>query len=329
MPSTLLNQYRKLCRDSGIFTETQAEAPPATGTYCAYSVGPGLGNGWMDLVQVGTDMTLGRAVYALDAPFRQRWPKLVGQGPPAPTGIYVLLSGPVRFATRTRAETLDSGSVWVRDGRHLASDILYELPARRSLVGVSLDLPPDWLDAQADAWGSAGTGARMGPARGSLFRRLGGGGVRHCLAAAQTLVGLRPDSLVARLRLESAALELAAALLGLPPEQPGPPLPRRHRIAVDDAVGILRAELEADHTIASLARRVGLNECSLKAAFRRLTGTTIAAYLREQRMLHARTLIEREGQSVQQAALAVGYSNPSHFAAAFRKVHGKAPSALR
>jgi AraC-like DNA-binding protein len=325
MPSTTLHQYRDLCRDSGIFFETEVQVPPVTGAYCAYRVEPAVGKGWMDMLQVGADMTLGRAAYALNVPFRQQWQKALD-----PLGIFVLLSGPVSFTTRTRAETLDSGSVWVRDGRQFPGDILYELPARQSLVGVSVDVPPRWLDAQVEVRGGPGGAAgRVDFGRRGLFQRLGGTGVRRCLAAAETLLVLRPDSVVSRLRLESAALDLVAALLDLPPDQAGPPLPRRHRAAVDDAVTILREELEADHPIASLARRVGLNECSLKAAFRRVTGTTIAAFLRDRRMHHARSLIEREGQSVQQAALAVGYANPSHFAAAFRKVHGRSPSALR
>ncbi|MBK1707265.1 helix-turn-helix transcriptional regulator [Halochromatium glycolicum] len=239
-------------------------------------------------------------------------------------GFFVMLSGAVRYTTRSRSETFGNSCVWVRDGRRVGSEseVLYEMPAQQSQVAVSVDLPPSWLDAQPG-------GDKRPPGGCGLFTRLTGQRHQHGLAAAQALLRLRPDSIVARLRMESAALDLAAALLDFPSASQGPPLPRRHRVAVDEVIDILHAELEADHTIASLARRVGLNECSLKAAFRRVTETTIAAYLRDQRMHHARALIEHEGQSVLQAALAVGYANPSHFATAFRKVHGRLPSSLR
>jgi AraC-like DNA-binding protein len=268
------------------------------------------------MLQLGSEITVGRAAYTLNAPFRQPVEYSAGS-----VGFFVMLSGLVRYTTRRRSETFETSCVWVRDGRRFGGEMRYEVPAGKKQVAVSVDVPPGWLETQpgADVRTPVGTG---------LFTRLAGEGAQHCLGAAQSLLRLRPDSIVSRLRMESAALDLAAALLDFPASQ-GPLLPRRHRAAVDDAVAILRGELEGDHTIASLARRVGLNECSLKAAFRQVTGTTIAAYLRDQRMHHARTLIEHEGLNVQLAAVAVGYSNPSHFAAAFRKAHGRAPSSLR
>jgi AraC-like DNA-binding protein len=132
--------------------------------------------------------------------------------------------------------------------------------------------------------------------------------------------------------MESAALDLVASLLDMRVADPSGSisrLPRRHRAAVDDAIDILREEFDAPHSIASLASRTGLNQCYLKAAFRAVTGTTIARYLRDLRMYQARAMIENSRHSIQETALFVGYANPSHFAAAFRKVHGMAPSELR
>jgi len=82
-------------------------------------------------------------------------------------------------------------------------------------------------------------------------------------------------------------------------------------------------------TITALSRRVRLNECYLKTAFRRITGQTIAQYLRHLRMRHARRLIEDTRASVLHTAAFVGYSNPSHFASAFKAVYGIAPSRLK
>ena len=55
---------------------------------------------------------------------------------------------------------------------------------------------------------------------------------------------------------------------------------------------------------------------------------TIAAYLRQLRMGHARQLIESGQATVQQAALACGYARSDKFAQAFARVHGLRPSQL-
>jgi len=105
-----------------------------------------------------------------------------------------------------------------------------------------------------------------------------------------------------------------------------PPL---NQIAVEDALDILEREWMSAHTITALSRRVRLNECYLKTAFRQTTGQTIAHYLRHLRIRHARRLIEDTRASVLQTAAFVGYSNPSHFASAFKAVYGTLPSALK
>lgn len=91
----------------------------------------------------------------------------------------------------------------------------------------------------------------------------------------------------------------------------------------------LRENLAEAHTIGQLARKFFVNECKLKALFRRHFGTTIQGYLRQQRMQHARELLENGGCGVMAAAVEVGYSNASHFARAFREVHGINPGEVR
>lgn len=87
-----------------------------------------------------------------------------------------------------------------------------------------------------------------------------------------------------------------------------------------------RCEWSNPPTIAGLARRVGLNECYLKAGFRRRTGQPIGENVRNLRMELALELIESGRASILQTALAVGYPNPSHFSAAFKRHHGRLPS---
>ena len=95
---------------------------------------------------------------------------------------------------------------------------------------------------------------------------------------------------------------------------------------MDEAVDILRAEWSAPPTISALARRVGTNECYLKMEFRQYTGCSIGEFVRRLRMAKALELIESGTCNILQTAYSVGYSNPSHFSAAFKHHYGRSPS---
>jgi AraC-like DNA-binding protein len=58
-------------------------------------------------------------------------------------------------------------------------------------------------------------------------------------------------------------------------------------------------------------------------------GTTVFGYLRARRMERARALLEAGKATVLEAAALVGYSNPSNFAAAFRREFGVNPKAFQ
>lgn len=86
--------------------------------------------------------------------------------------------------------------------------------------------------------------------------------------------------------------------------------------------------LEHTPTHAELAAAVGFSETRLRVAFKARFGTSLFAHLRQLRMEEARRLIVDEHLNVTEAALRVGYSNPSKFAAAFRRQFDTSPSAL-
>ncbi|OZI29283.1 AraC family transcriptional regulator [Bordetella genomosp. 1] len=88
---------------------------------------------------------------------------------------------------------------------------------------------------------------------------------------------------------------------------------------------LLHADLAHPWTIAALARRVGVPEKRLQAAFRQETGQTVYDYLRASRLDAAALLLEA-GVSVTDAALRVGFGNLSHFSKSFRERHGCVPT---
>ncbi|MBL8937828.1 MAG: helix-turn-helix transcriptional regulator [Archangium sp.] len=86
--------------------------------------------------------------------------------------------------------------------------------------------------------------------------------------------------------------------------------------------------LEHTPTHAELASAVGFSETRLRVAFKARFGASLFAYLRQLRMQEARRLIVDEHLNVTEAALRVGYSNPSKFAAAFRREFDTSPSSV-
>ncbi len=95
---------------------------------------------------------------------------------------------------------------------------------------------------------------------------------------------------------------------------------------MDEAIYVLRREWDDPPTISALSRRVGINECYLKKEFRQQMGMSIGTYIRQQRMARAREMIETGKYSILSISLFVGYSNPGHFSAAFKKIYGHLPS---
>lgn len=98
---------------------------------------------------------------------------------------------------------------------------------------------------------------------------------------------------------------------------------------VHAAAAILDRELAEPPSLPDLARTVGLSESALKRGFRQFLGTTAFGHLRRRRMEHARALLDSDRATVVEASLIVGYSNPSHFAAAFRREFGINPKSYQ
>lgn len=96
-----------------------------------------------------------------------------------------------------------------------------------------------------------------------------------------------------------------------------------------EARSILNANLVDPPSLAELSRQCGLNEYKLKKNFKALYGTTVYGHVNEQRMELAREFLAEGRMNVNEAGWAVGYSNVSHFIAAFRKRFGISPGAFK
>lgn len=136
--------------------------------------------------------------------------------------------------------------------------------------------------------------------------------------------------LIRRLQYESFALDLATEiLLGIDARDRAPRAGGRLACCVERLKDWLDSGT-ADHLgISQMARELGTNAVDLQNGFRERHGTTIAAYLRRNRLERARMAICQQGVSVDEAAVLAGYEYVSSFSSAFKREYGFSPSRAR
>lgn len=91
---------------------------------------------------------------------------------------------------------------------------------------------------------------------------------------------------------------------------------------------LLLADLSTPPLIPDLAREAGLSAPTLTRGFRRLFGTSPYGLFQHERMQLARHRLITLSASVTEVATELGYTNLSHFSAAFRKQFGVLPSKI-
>lgn len=94
---------------------------------------------------------------------------------------------------------------------------------------------------------------------------------------------------------------------------------------IKNAKDILMKNPEAPPGIKELAKAAGLNEYQLKVGFKEIYGNTVYGYLLDHKLDHARALLDTQQLQVNEVAYQIGYANPSHFIAAFKKKFGVTP----
>nr|WP_173812855.1 AraC family transcriptional regulator [Dendrosporobacter quercicolus]NSL48590.1 helix-turn-helix transcriptional regulator [Dendrosporobacter quercicolus DSM 1736] len=133
-----------------------------------------------------------------------------------------------------------------------------------------------------------------------------------------------------RLYLEAKILELVAVYVNEMAEEQQPGA-GAVKLSAADIAGLRQIKLILDEqtdmapTIRVLARLTCLNEYKIKTGFKQLFGLPVHSYVVDKRMEKARELLEGGRLKVGEIAARVGYTNTSHFIAAFRKKFGVNP----
>ena len=94
---------------------------------------------------------------------------------------------------------------------------------------------------------------------------------------------------------------------------------------IKEARNIIIDKMISPPSLKELAHMVGTNEFKLKVGFRSIFGTTVYGYLSDHRMEHARKMLTVDKVRIKEVAAEVGYSNPSHFIAAYKRKFGVTP----
>ena len=97
------------------------------------------------------------------------------------------------------------------------------------------------------------------------------------------------------------------------------------RDAIAEAKRIIDSQLAFAPGCEELAKKVNISISKLTKGFSSMFGTSVHAYIIEQRLEKAAGLLLESNLNVSQVATLVGYSKPSNFAAAFKKKYGVVP----
>ncbi|HUD72897.1 MAG TPA: helix-turn-helix transcriptional regulator, partial [Dongiaceae bacterium] len=155
------------------------------------------------------------------------------------------------------------------------------------------------------------------------------------LRAAESPGGADP------LGAEEAALAIAEEVLGSAagrPTAPGDPAaeddpagspPARHRDLAEGVRTHLGRAYRTPLRLEGIAAALGSTPAHLCRVFRRVTGTTIHAYLTRLRLSAALEPLRAGTEDLSGLAFDLGFSSHSHFTHAFRREFGAPPSQLR
>ncbi len=289
------------------------------------------GSGWAKILQIDNGLYVGLCDYNLNQRIESAQYKII-----VPVQFNIMLSGYLELHLPGKpTQIAGPGDIWF--GHSHGEQMLYNQHHKKNICGLSIGLPSSLLETWLGNYDGAttrrleqlisGKSCPITSNTSQLFPLAKGmHPSTELMRSTRELLMTEHQTIFGKLHFESLVLEILAQLLALGNEHARSVEQSKNKSAVDTAADILRAEWISPPTISSLAKRVGTNECYLKKGFRHQIGMSIGQYIRELRMSRALELLETGRHSVMDIALAVGYTNPSHFSAAFKKFYGKVPS---
>ncbi|MBI1226726.1 MAG: helix-turn-helix domain-containing protein [Bacteroidetes bacterium] len=151
-------------------------------------------------------------------------------------------------------------------------------------------------------------------------------------ALVQQIMDDKKDGLIHATFAESKAIELFSLQLRRWETEIMPAPGKSGMLRPEDlekiimARNLLVADLKNAPTIEVLSRKSGVNRQKLKQGFKKMFGTTINEYVRNERMRMARQLMAAGNPVIKEVAASVGYENSSYFARRYKEKYGLYPN---
>lgn len=311
--SQLLQQHQQAIEHSPFDFDNQHSNPKVI----VDQLSPESGSGFIDLYDLDR-LIVSRADLVFCQPQQMTQPNNLSY-----LGFSIVLSGEIQlqYANIDAPITAQAGQVWWRQG--YLGQVEVRIPAQQKLQVLSVDFHHDLLnkllgdhtlDSQLKNLLQTPSECCLKPL--DVFQRV-------LLKAYQLLHLPSAQSELELIHLEAASLGLAAAILSSDSEKNKP----THQDNIEMAGVILRNECHKKITTRQLAKRVGMNEFSLKQQFKQHYQMTIGAFIREKRMLLALDLLAA-GCPLHHIATQTGYSNKNYFVQVFTQYFGHPPSDL-
>ncbi|WP_062055370.1 helix-turn-helix domain-containing protein [Aquimarina longa] len=95
--------------------------------------------------------------------------------------------------------------------------------------------------------------------------------------------------------------------------------------SIEEAVSIIKEEIDSIGNIVKLAKRVGLNQNTLQNGFKQLYKTSVNEYIKNFRIDTAKDLLESSNLNITEITYKVGINSRSYFAKLFKKRFGVNP----
>jgi len=135
-----------------------------------------------------------------------------------------------------------------------------------------------------------------------------------------------------RLIAEARALEVLARWINpnaLCSKPPGTELSNCEQRAVQQAVRLLKQDLNGSVSLNAIARKVGMSHVRLNRCFKKAFGQTVFAWLRQHRLRCAEHYLRDPKWNITDVAHHCGFSSASHFTQAFKAHYNCTPARFR
>jgi len=156
------------------------------------------------------------------------------------------------------------------------------------------------------------------------------------VTSAGTAAGIDAALHIVRTELGAAATNVIARRMVVPPQRDGgqsqyieSPLPERRGDTFAQVTDWMLEHLDEDLPVEQLARRALMSPRTFARRFRAELGTTPAAWLNRQRLLHAQGLLERTDEGLEQIARISGFGTASVMRHHFLRVLQTTPTNYR